>query len=275
MKNLVDLLSERGLPSNLEAERLVLGSILLNDTVYVHVGEVLDPEDFSLEKHRRIFSNMRALHIRGERIDRITVANELLKNDQLESVDGLSYLNSLDDGLPHVAHLDSYVKIVRDKSTLRRAIHEHWLAIQDCLAAADPTPEILERAERAIATLAAETRAITIRTPKEVVDRSGGINEFLNPTKRQGIATPWRLLNGMLAGHGFTPSQMVVIGARPSMGKTALACQIADYAATHGTGVAVFTLEMPDDAILLRMACARAEVDSLKVSQRGIAATKH
>src|ERR1700679_209877 len=110
---------EKGLPSNLDAERFVLGSVLMDDTVYISVAGVLETDDFSLEKHRRIFLRMAELYARGERIDRVTLANELMKLNQLESVDGLSYLVSLDDGLPTLSNLDSYVRIVKDKSTLR------------------------------------------------------------------------------------------------------------------------------------------------------------
>src|SRR6185312_4812872 len=95
-----DLASTRGLPANLDAERFVLGSILLNDSVYLQVAGAIDSEDFSLEKHRRIFARMRELYDRGEKIDRVTLANELIKQGQIESVDGFSYLVSLDEGLP-------------------------------------------------------------------------------------------------------------------------------------------------------------------------------
>jgi replicative DNA helicase len=267
MKDNTDLLFEKGLPGNLDAERFVLGSIVLRDAAYLQVAPVLQPDDFSLEKHRRIYARMGDLSERGVRIDRVTLANELDNQGQLESVDGLSYLVSLDDGLPEIANLDAYVNIVRDKSTLRKAIFAHQKGIQECLAAVDSTPEILDRAERSIAALATETRAVSFRTPMDVINRAGGITAFLHPDGRRGIETPWPSLNRMLVGRGLMSGQMVVIGARPSMGKTALACQIADFAATHGTGVAFFTLEMPDQAILLRMAAARAQVDSLKLTQ--------
>ena len=267
MNKNTDLLFEKGLPASVEAERFVLGSIVLRDAAYHQVSPVLRADDFSLEKHRRIYARMEDLASKGVRIDRVTLAEELRRQGQLESVDGLSYLVSLDEGLPEIANLDAYVNIVRDKSTLRRAIFAHQRGIEECLAAPDPPHETLERAERSIAALVTETRAVTFRTPTEVIDRAGGISAFLHPDGRCGVETPWPALNRMLVGRGLMPGQMVVIGARPSMGKTALACQIADHAATHGTGVAFFTLEMPDQSILLRMAAARAQVDGLKVTQ--------
>src|ERR1700734_1191420 len=103
--------TEKGLPTNVDAERFVLGSILLDDSLYIQSAGTLEPDDFSLEKHRRIFKRMGELQDRGERIDRITVANELMKFNELEACDGLSYLVSLDDGLPQIPNLDSSLRI--------------------------------------------------------------------------------------------------------------------------------------------------------------------
>src|SRR5450631_1356789 len=114
---------EQGLPAHPEAERLVLGSILLDDSSFLEVASVLKAEDFSLEKHRRIFGRMGELYQRGERIDRISLANELMRQGQLESVDGLGYIVSLDDGLPKIVNLDGYVRIVQEKSQLRHIIY--------------------------------------------------------------------------------------------------------------------------------------------------------
>jgi replicative DNA helicase len=117
-----DFALERGLPTNLDAERFVLGAILMDDALYIQVAGTLEADDFSLEKHRRIFLRMGELYERGDRIDRVTLANELMKQNQLESVDGITYLVSLDEGLPTLANLDSYVGIVKDKAILRRII---------------------------------------------------------------------------------------------------------------------------------------------------------
>src|SRR4051794_33189878 len=108
--------TEKGLPTNVDAERFVLGSILLEDSFYIQAAGTLDINDFSLEKHRRIFKRMGEIYERGEEIDRITVANELMKFNELESCDGLSYLVSLDDGLPQIPNVDSYIRLVKDKA---------------------------------------------------------------------------------------------------------------------------------------------------------------
>jgi replicative DNA helicase len=142
-----ELAYEKGLPANLDAERFVLGSILLNDMVYLQVAGAVEPDDFSLEKHRRIFARMKDLYDRGERLDRVTVANELMKQGQLESVDGLGYLVSLDDGLPEIANLESYIRIVKDKATLRKLIFAAQKVINRCLLGEDEPDEILSSAE--------------------------------------------------------------------------------------------------------------------------------
>jgi replicative DNA helicase len=121
------LMSEllQALPANVEAERFILGSIQLSGELYADVAAVLCPEDFSLEKHRRIFARMKDLYDRGVKIDRVTLANELQKYGQLESVDGYSYLASLDEGMPALGNIDAYIQIVKDKSTLRQTIVRH------------------------------------------------------------------------------------------------------------------------------------------------------
>ncbi len=130
----IDLTLEKGLPTNLDAERYVLGSVLLDDSLFVQMAATIEADDFSLEKHRRIFLRMGELYNRGEKIDRVTLAEELMRHNQLESCDGLTYLVSLDDGLPQIQNLDSYVRIVKDKSLLRRVIFASHSLINRCMA---------------------------------------------------------------------------------------------------------------------------------------------
>src|SRR6201994_3159624 len=129
-----DLALEHPLPDNIDAERFVLGAIMSNDNAFLQVAGTLTEDDFSLEKHKRIFLRMAELHERGVKIDRVTIANELNKHGQLQSVDGLSYLVSLDDGLPSLYNLDSYIAIVREKSLLRRIIAVAQDSINRCVA---------------------------------------------------------------------------------------------------------------------------------------------
>lgn len=145
----------KGLPASVDTERLVLGSILLDGARFAEVADVLQNDDFVLEKHRRIFQRMMELDERGEKIDRITIANELQRYAELESVDGLSYLASLDDGLPHIPNLTSYLRIVREKAALRRIIFAAQHTVNRAIVAEEGPAVILASLSDQIETLSA------------------------------------------------------------------------------------------------------------------------
>jgi replicative DNA helicase len=262
-----DLTFEKGLPANLDAERFVLGSVLLNQDVYFQVAGAIEPEDFSLEKHRRIFARMKDLYARGEKIDRLTIANELTKQGQLESVDGFSYLVSLDEGLPSLSNLDSYIRIVKDKATLRKLIFSAQKVIDRCFIGEEEPDEILAGAEESLLKLGEARAGERLETPSEVVGKfPGGINAFLDPSQRvSGLSTGFTKFDEMTGGlHG---GELLILAARPSMGKTALALNIAQHVATHPQirkPVAVFSLEMSSASLLTRLLCAGARVDQHK-----------
>src|SRR5579863_884263 len=262
-----DLAFEKGLPSNPDAERYVLGSILLNDTLYLQVAGLLDPDDFILEKHRRIFARMKDLYERGSRIDRVTLADELMKQGQLESVDGLSYLISLDDGLPELANLDGYIRIVKDKATLRRLIFSAQKVINLCLLAEEEPDQILASAEEALLKLGEGRTRDQLSSPKSIVEKfPGGIGAFLDPSQRvRGLSTGFAKFDEMTGG--LNGGELFILAARPSMGKTALALNIAQHVAAHPKmrkPVAVFSLEMSSSSLLNRLICSAARVDQHK-----------
>jgi replicative DNA helicase len=262
-----DLTFEKGLPSNVDAERFVLGSIMLNDNVYLQVAGVLELDDFSLEKHRRIFARMKDLYDRSERIDRVTLANELMKQGQLESVDGLSYLISLDQGLPELTNLDSYIRIVKDKSTLRKLIFSAQKIIDRCLIGEEEPDQILASAEETLLKLGEARAGDKLLSPSVIVENfPGGVGAFLDPSQRvRGISSGFTKFDEMTGGmHG---GELLILAARPSMGKTALALNIAQHVATHPRmkkPVAVFSLEMSSSSLLTRLLCAGARVDQHK-----------
>jgi len=262
-----DIALEKGLPLNLDAERFVLGAVLMDDALYIQVAGALEATDFSLEKHRRIFLRMGELYERGERIDRVTVANELMKQNQLESVDGVSYLVSLDEGLPVLSNLESYVQIVKDKSVLRRIIFTSQALIDRCLRAEDEPDQILAAAEESLQKLGDTRTSDSLMNPKRILDEfDGGINAFLDPSKRiKGLSTGFLKLDEMTGG--LHEGDLVILAARPSMGKTALALNVAQHVALRpgeAQSVAVFSLEMSRESLLTRMICAAARVDQQK-----------
>ncbi len=263
MSSSAGLALERGLPSNVDAERFVLGSILLDDSSFVDVAGTLVPDDFSLEKHRKIFVRMTEINDRGERIDRVTIANELMRHGELESVDGLTYLVSLDDGLPRISNLDSYVKIIKDKATLRRIITMAQQLMNRALIEEDEPDQILAGAEESLLKLGESRANDGLITPLEVIQNyEGGINAFLDPSKRiKGISTGFTKLDEMTGG--LHAGELVILAARPSMGKTAFALNVAWHVATKlRQPVAIFSLEMSNESLLTRMLCASAYVDS-------------
>jgi replicative DNA helicase len=262
-----DIALEKGLPVNLDAERYVLGAILMDDALYIQVAGSLESDDFSLEKHRRIFLRMGELYERSERIDRVTVANELMKQNQLESVDGITYLVSLDEGLPALANLDSYIRIVKDKAILRRIIFTSQKLIDRCLMGEDEPDEILASAEEGLLRLGDSRTQDSLVNPQQILEAfEGGINAFLDPSKRiKGLSTGLLKLDDMTGG--LHEGELIILAARPSMGKTALALNIAQHVAMHPQQkqtVALFSLEMSRESLLTRMVCASARVDQQK-----------
>lgn len=260
-----DTVLEKGLPVNVDAERFVLGSIMMDDSLFLQVAALLQAEDFSLEKHRRIFGRMSDLYERGERIDRVALAEELMRHNQLESCDGLSYLVSLDDGLPKLSNLEGYVRIVKDKALLRRIIFTSQKLIDRCVLQEEAPDEILAGAEESLLRLGESRARDALASPAQIIEEfQGGLNAFLDPSKRlKGISTGFAKFDEMTGG--LHPGELIILAARPSMGKTALALNMAQHVATRLKGtVAVFSLEMSKESLLTRLVCAGARVDQQK-----------
>ena len=259
-----DVAFERGLPANLDAERFVLGAILLDPNSYISVAGQMEAMDFSLDAHRKIWERMADIYERGDKIDRVTLADELMKKTQLESVGGLSYLVGLDDGLPQVFNIESYVKIVHDKSLLRKIILNSQKLIDRAFLAQDEPDVLLAEAEDSFLKLNEGNLKNTLANPGQIINEyEGGINMFLDPSRRpQGVSTGYVKLDELTGG--FREGELIILAARPAMGKTALALNMAQHVATNKKNpqtVAVFSLEMSKESLLTRMICAAARVD--------------
>lgn len=255
--------TDRGLPTNVDAERFVLGSILLTGIL----PPELDGDVFAIEKHRRILKRMRDMAARGDGIDRVTVANELMKFNELESCDGLSYLVSLDDGLPHLPNIDSYLRILRDDATLRKII----FAGQNLQAlamdpGAEPT-EILEVARKQFLNLSESLQQSSLHTPTDIIEAAGGLNVYVDRKNRsRGISTGYKGID-LITG-GLKPGCLYIVAARPKMGKTALAMNIVERVSVNGDlPSVVFSLEMSEQELLDRMICSRAHVNTQSFAQ--------
>ena len=257
--------TENGLPTNVDAERFILGSILLNEALFLDAQSALEQDDFSLEKHRIIFKRMGALSDRGEHIDRITVHNELMMYAEAQSVGGLSYLVELDDGLPEIPNIDSYIRIVKEKSRLRKIIFASQNMMNRALAAEDTSQEIITGAEETLMGLVGDTAEAPAYTPEQIITGyEGGLNQFLDPSLRpKGITTGFYRFDGLTTG--LKGGDLFIIAGRPSSGKSTLARNIVEHVVLKLNKLAVvFSLEVSKEKVLEQMMCSQARVDSHK-----------
>ena len=254
------------LPANVEAERSILGAILLDNLAYHQAAEHLKPEDFSLDSHRRVYSRMMDLAESSRPIDMITLVEELDRSKELEAIGDVGYISGLVDGVPDRPSIEHYIKIVRDKALLRGLIHAANAAIARAAEQSDPAEEILNDAEATIFQLSEKRIGRGFMGVQEIVKESfGSVDALLQRGQRiTGLATHYADLDEMTSG--LQKSDLVIIAARPSMGKTAFALNIAENAAIEDEKVVgVFSLEMSREALLLRLLCSRARVDSHKM----------
>jgi replicative DNA helicase len=253
------------MPANVEAERSILGAILLDNFSFNQAAEHLHPEDFSLDSHRKIYARMVELAESSRPIDLITLSEELDRAKELESIGDVAYVSSLLDGVPDRPSIEHYVKIVRDKAMLRGLIHAANAAISRAADQSDTAEEILSDTEAAIFQLSEQRIGRGFMGVQEIIkEKFGSIDALLQRGQRiTGIATHYADLDEMTSG--LQRSDLIIIAARPSMGKTAFAMNIAENAAINDQKiVAVFSLEMSSEALLQRMLCSAARVDSHK-----------
>jgi replicative DNA helicase len=254
------------LPANVEAERSILGAILLDNFAYNQAAEHLKPEDFSLDSHRRIYTRIMDLMESSRPVDLITLVEELDRHKELEAIGDVGYISGLLDGVPDRPSIEHYIKIVRDKALLRGLIHAANSAIARAAEQSDPAEEILNDAEAAIFQLSEKRIGRGFLGVQEIVKESfGSVDALLQRGQRiTGLATHYTDLDEMTSG--LQRSDLIIIAARPSMGKTALAMNIAENAALQDQKtVGMFSLEMSREALLLRLLCSSARVDSHKM----------
>jgi replicative DNA helicase len=257
---------ERTLPHNIDAEKAVLGAILVNNENYYSVLENLKPEDFYLEAHRVIYRKMVDLIEKAKAIDLVTIQDVLDRSSQLESAGGITYLASLLDGIPHLVNIGHYIEFIREKSLLRQMVNAANAVMAECFDQAHPAEEILDRAEQSLFALSEKRMRSGFVSVKDMELPATKLLEKLY-TERElitGVATGFRDIDRFTSG--LQPGDLVILAARPSMGKTALCLNIAQYVALHKSlPVGMFSLEMSKEQLLMRMLCSEARVDAHKV----------
>jgi replicative DNA helicase len=252
-------------PQNIEAEESILSRILLEGTTLLEVVEILAPADFYRTSHQKIFAAMTDLFNRNEPIDTVTVANHLKESGQLEQVGGAAYLARLLD-VPPAVDAPHYAGIVHDKAVLRRLIEKSNAIAKRCFLEQGNADDIVDYAEASIFEVTEKKARQAFYPLSRLID---GNIDFLEEKQKNkslvtGVPTGFTQLDNLTSG--LQNSDLIILAGRPSMGKTALALNIARNAAVdHGVPVAIFSLEMSKEQLSLRMLCAEASIDSSRL----------
>jgi replicative DNA helicase len=253
-------------PHNLDAEKSVLGSVLLDNEVYAALEGTLTAEHFYKEGHRKVWRALERLFRSGEPMDLVTLSESLRQSGDLEAVGSVAYLIGLAEGVPTAAYAESYANIVREKAVLRDLIGASGKILQNAYEQAAPLEQLLDEAESSIFELAtSKRRSFFEGMPQLVNETFQQINEyFANPDPVSGLRMGFKELDAMTAG--LQPSSLNVLAARPSMGKTAFALTIAlNVALREKKTVGLFSLEMSGVQLVTRMLCSEARVDMSRV----------
>ena len=261
-----ELSSHKIPPQNLEAEQSVLGGILIENQAINKVMEILTPDDFYRDGHRKIYAALIDLSERDEPADLITITNELRKKDQLDAIGGASYLASLIDSVPTAANIEYYARIVREKAVLRKLIETSTEIITQSYQDRGDVENFLDEAEKAIFEISERRVRPAFYSIREVVKDSLDTISKLYEKKEliTGIPSGFKELDKMTAG--FQPSDLVIVAGRPSMGKTAFCLNVAQYAAIERkTTIAIFSLEMSKEQLVLRMLCSQSQVEGTRL----------
>lgn len=255
---------EKPLPSSDESERVILGAILLDNSLIAQTVESLKPEDFYSPLNRRVFAAMISLFEKQKQIDPILIGEELKKEGSLDSIGGITVITNLTFGLPHFSDLAEYIKVVHDKSVVRTLIRTCNSITSEALAEEEEAEIILDRAEQAIFALAEARTNQSFSRIAPVADRVlARVREYAKGegTGITGLSTGFRELDEMTSG--LQRTDLVIIAARPSMGKTAFCLTLAQNAALYSRAVvAVFSLEMSKEQLVTRMLSSEAHINA-------------
>ncbi len=256
------LSAERIPPQNIEAEQSLLGSILLDKDAIIRIGDLITPEDFYVEKHRTVYEAMFDLYRRQDPIDLVQLANRLNEKGELERIGGRAFLIQLSNFVPTASHIVSYANIVHKKATLRRLIH----AASDITGLGyiedEEVDSVLDRAEQKLFTVSQKFLKTAFSPIQDILDDAFERIDTLHKNKGQlrGLPSYYTDLDAKLGG--FQKSDLIILAARPSVGKTAFVLDIARTAAVKNkTPVGIFSLEMSKEQLVDRMLCAEANIN--------------
>jgi replicative DNA helicase len=254
---------DRTLPHNLEAEKCVLGAVLINNQAFNQAAEVIDAGDFFRDAHRRIFDKMVTLMDRSQPVDLVTLKDELAKSGDLDEVGGPAYISALTDGVPRSANVEYYAKIVKEKSTLRRLIQSANEVLGRAYDAEEDADELLDEAERSIFQIAEHRMRSGFVRVGELVDSGYQLIEQLQQQRGLVTGVPSGFVDLDEMTSGFQKSDLVIVAARPAMGKTSFVLNLSlNSAIQAGKSVGIFSLEMSKEQLFMRMLTSEARVDA-------------
>ena len=256
----------RSLPHNLEAEQTVLGAMLIDKNAIAQAVEGLSSEDFYRDAHKVIFSSVIEMFQKDQAVDRVTLLENLNSNDILEKAGGITYVTELSDSVPSTANLSSYIKIVSEKSILRKLIKSSTQIIEDCYNNQSDVEKVVDRSEKKIFEISEKRNTSDFEPLSSILERGFEQIEalFNNKGEITGVGSGFSDLDSKTSG--FQPGDMILIAARPSMGKTTFALNIAEHAALReGKNVVVFSLEMSKEQLAYKLLCSEANVDMLSL----------
>ena len=258
---------ERTAPQNLEAERSVLGAILIDNDHFESVVQLVAPEDFFRFAHQRIFEAMIELSNRREPIDLVTLRDQIARKGSLDEVGGPAYISGLSDGVPRTTNAEYYARIVKEKSNLRLMIHAATKILNNAYEGEEEVPKLLENAESLIFSIADRQLRRGFVSMSQLVHEAFPKIEKLFEHKRLITGTPSGFADLDEMTRGFQPGDMIIVAARPSMGKTSLVLNIAQHVALEPQFVvAFFSLEMSNDSLFFRMLSSESQIDSHRLA---------
>lgn len=256
----------REIPHNIDAEQSVLGAMFLTKKALQKSLEILDGSEFYLDSHSKIFECMKALEARGSIVDITTVADELSNRNWLKQVGDIEYLTEIIESVPSAAGIDEYIKIVEDKSILRRLIDEATSIITESYNTSNNISEVIETAEKKIFDVSKSLRSTEFKDIKDVLYKTQADIEKLSENKGDitGIPTGYYELDKLTSG--FHPHELIIVAARPGMGKTAIALNfVTNIAINSKKTIALFNMEMGAEQLVTRMLSSVGQIDGSKL----------
>lgn len=262
--------NQRKLPQNIEAEQSVLGAMLIRQEAITETQEILRADDFYREAHRIVYNAIEELFSNHEAVDLVTLTEQLRKTNNLDKVGGISFVTALANSVPTAANVVYHAKIVKEKAELRRLIDAATEIAAKAYADEDDVDDIMDDAEKKILAIAAnQMRGNFVPISEIIISAIDRVEQlYENQGGLTGISTGFSDLDQLTSG--LQPSDLVLVAARPSMGKTAFTLNIATYAALHDSSVAFFSLEMSKEQLVQRMICSEGGIDSQRLRTGGL-----